>query len=96
MDEKIFLILLDNLIAGIAAFLAIVVWVKTRNVTWIFIVLSVIGFYVSVIYKTLLFFGIVVSRTIAGVNIGETIFYYVPILLMITALTLKAVKNMKR
>ena len=96
MDEKIFLILFDNLLAGVAAFLAIVVWVKTRDVSWIFIVLSVIGFYVSVIYKTLLFFGIVVSHTIAGVNIGEKVFYYMPIILMMTALTLKAVKNMKR
>ncbi|MCL2480938.1 MAG: hypothetical protein FWF38_04450 [Spirochaetaceae bacterium] len=96
MDEQVILILIDNFLAGVAAFLAIVVWVKTRDISWVFIILSVIGFYVSIIYKTLLLFGIVVSHSFAGINIGEMIFNYIPILLMITALTLKAHKNMKR
>ncbi len=98
MDPQVFSILLDNILAGIAAFIAIIVWVKTRDISWIFIVLSVIGFYVSVIYKTLLFFGIVVSGkyTFFGIDIVEMLFSYMPLLLMIAALTLKAVKNMKR
>ena len=96
MNEEIVIILIDNILAGIAAFLAIVVWVKTRDISWIFIVLSVIGFYVAVIYKTLLFFGLTVSITIAGIRVGQMIFGYIPVLLMITALALKAVKNMKR
>jgi len=96
MDEQVILIIIDNILAGIAAFLAIVVWVKTRDVSWIFIILSVIGFYVSIIYKTLLLFGIVVSYSFIGINISEMIFNYIPILFMITALTLKALKNMKR
>jgi len=96
MNEQIVLILIDNFFAGIAAFLAIVVWVKTRDVSWIFIILSAIGFYVSIIYKTLLLFGIVVTHSFFGINIVEIIFNYMPIIFLIIALTLKAVKNMKR
>ena len=98
MNPQVFLILLDNIFAGIAAFIAITVWVKTRDISWIFIVLSVIGFYVSIIYKTLVFFGIVFSEkySIAGVNVLDMIFNYIPLILMIVALALKAVRNMKR
>ncbi|MCL2793251.1 MAG: hypothetical protein FWD87_09180 [Spirochaetaceae bacterium] len=91
MGEQVLLILIDNIIAGIAAFLAIVVWVKTRDISWIFIILSAIGFYVSVVYKTLMLFGIVVSNIVV-----DMIFNYIPIVLIIVALTLKAIKNMKR
>jgi hypothetical protein len=96
LTEKIILILIDNILAGVAAFLAIVVWVKTRDISWIFIVLSVIGFYVSIIYKTLLLFGIVVSDTVLGINVVDMMFNYIPIILLIAALALKVVKNMKR
>ena len=91
MSEQAFFILLDNVFAGIAAFLAIVVWVKTREISWIFIVLSVIGFYVAATYRTLLFFGITVSSIYT-----DAAFNYMPIILMVVALTLKVVKNMRR
>ena len=96
MNDQIVFILIDNIIMGIAAFLAIVVWVKTRDISWIFIVLSVIGFYVGIIYKTLLFFGIAAPLTIKNINLIEVIFYYIPLILIVVALMLKAIKNMKR
>jgi len=91
MNEQAFFILLDNIFVGIAAFLAIVVWVKTRDISWIFIVLSIIGFYVAATYRTLLYFGVMISNIYANMA-----FNYIPIILMIVALALKAVKNMKR
>jgi len=98
MEPQVLSILIDNILAGIAAFVAIIVWVKTRDITWIFIVLSVIGFYVCVIYKTLLFFGIAagVRYGNSDVDVLQMIFNYIPLILMIAALTLKAVRNMKR
>ena len=91
MNDQIFFIFADNILAGIAAFIAIVVWVKTRDISWVFIVIAVIIFYASVIHKTLMFFGIVVSNTPV-----DMLFTYTPLILMIIALTLKAVRNMRR
>ncbi len=98
MDQQLFNLLADNIIAGVAAFLAIVVWVKTRDSSWVFIVLAVLGIYAAVIYKTLLFFGIILSGIYLfnGIDIIQAAFDYVPQLFLVVALLIKAVKNMKR
>jgi hypothetical protein len=98
MDQQVLTMLADNIIAGFAAFLAIVVWVKTRDSSWIFIVLAVLGYYSSVIYRTLLFFGIVPSEVyvIYGLDAVNYSFIYVPQLFFLIALIIKTVKNMHR
>ena len=42
MEPEILYILVKNILAGLAAFIGIAVWTKTRDSAWIFIVLSVL------------------------------------------------------
>ena len=63
-----------------------------------FIILAVLGYYVSIIYRTAIFFGIVLQEryVLYGIDVVDASFSYVPLLFLITALVIKAVKNMKR
>lgn len=98
INQEIFSLWGNNILLSFAAFLAIVVWVKTRESSWIFIILSILLMYVAAIYETLLFFGIFLPVSIAvfGQDIITFFFQYIPVLLLITALLIKAVKNMQR
>ncbi len=98
IDSHVFSMLAGNLFYGFAAFMAIVVWVKTRESSWIFIVLAVLGFYAAEVYGTLLFFGILLPEIymLYGIDVVQAAFDYVPAVFLITALAIKAVKNMGR
>ncbi|MCP5514682.1 MAG: hypothetical protein H7A26_04370 [Spirochaetales bacterium] len=98
MDMQVFTLFADNILAGIAAFIAIIVWVKTRDSSWVFIVLAVLGYYTSVIYNTFIFFGIILqgNYVLYGIDLIYAAFRYIPVLFLIIALVIKAVKNMKR
>lgn len=96
INQEIFSLWGNNILLSFAAFLAIVVWVKTRESSWVFIILSVLLMYVAAIYETLLFFGIFLPTTLFGQDIITFFFRYIPVLLLIIALFIKAVKNMQR
>lgn len=98
MNQEIFFLWGNNILLSFAAVLAIIVWVKTRESSWIFVILSVLLMYVATIYETLLFFGIFlpIPITLFGQDILTCFFQYIPVLLLIIALFIKAVKNMQR
>lgn len=90
--------LLNNILWAVAAFLSIIIWTKVRESSWIFIILSVLAFYSAVVYRTLVFFGIVIpgSFIYKNVDIASVISDFLPLSLLVTALVIKAVKNSKR
>ena len=45
-------------VGGIASFLAILVWAKTRDAPWMLIVIGTIANYIASVYSTLTLFGI--------------------------------------
>ena len=98
MSTDMISMLLDNILWAAAVFISIIIWTKTRDSSWIFLILSVIAFYISVVYETLVFFGILVPLTAVYKNIdilfllSET----APVFLLLIALIIKAVKNMSR
>jgi len=60
----------SNLITGaLAAFFAIVLWSKTRNVAWMLIAIGTICSYVEIIYSVLSLFGITGVQLMIGSNI---------------------------
>ena len=98
MSTDIISMLLDNILWAAAVFISIIIWTKTRDSSWIFLILSVIAFYISVVYETLVFFGILVPLTAVYKNI-DILFLLseaAPVFLLIIALIIKAVKNMSR
>jgi hypothetical protein len=45
-------------LGGVASFLAILVWAKTRDAPWMLIVIGTIANYIASVYSTLALFGI--------------------------------------
>ncbi len=90
--------LLNNILWAVTVFIAIIVWTRTRDSSWIFIVLSVITFYGGVIYKTLLFFGIIIPGKVVYKNIDilEIMAQTIPVLFLIIALSIKGIRNSGR
>ena len=98
MSTHMISMLLNNILWAAAVFISIIIWTKTRDSSWIFIILSVIAFYIAVVYRTLIFFGIITEGIIIYMNIDvfSVLADVFPVVLLILALIIKAVKNMSR
>jgi hypothetical protein len=90
--------LLNNILWAGAVFVSIIVWSKTRDSSWIFLILAVIAFYISVVYRTLIFFGIIMPGILIYKNIDilSVFFESIPVVILILALIIKAAKNLHR
>jgi hypothetical protein len=67
MDSGQTVYILSQLVLGaIAAFLAIMLWSRTRNLAWMFIVVGTIFAYVEIVYSILQMFGISINIWIMG------------------------------
>jgi hypothetical protein len=72
---------------GIASFLAILVWAKTRDTPWMLIVIGTIANYIASVYETLTRFGITAELWLtqtAGIAVA-TIVACLPTLFFIAA-----------
>ncbi len=98
MNTHMISMLLNNVLWAAAVFISIIIWTKTRDSSWIFIILAVIAFYISVVYRTLIYFGIIIPGLAFYKNIDllSVSADAVPVLLLIIALTVKSVKNRSR
>ena len=98
MSTHMISMLLNNILWAAAVFISIIIWTKTRDSSWIFIILSVIAFYIAVVYRTLIFFGIITEGIVIYMNIDifSVLADVFPVVLLILALIIKAVKNMSR
>ena len=57
-SEQLVIILCRLILGAIASFLAIMLWSKTREVAWIFVIIGIIIAYVETVYSILGIFGI--------------------------------------
>ena len=65
MDFASFVIIISKvIIGGIGTFFAVLLWSKTRDAAWIFVILGVIVEYIAIIYSTLEMFGVVGNNII--------------------------------
>lgn len=80
--------ILSRLIAGFAAtFLAIILWSKTRDTAWMFIVIGTIVSYGEIVFTALRAFGVVKADLLKlyGVSIFEVVLVNLPLLFYSTA-----------
>ncbi|MCD6121677.1 MAG: hypothetical protein J7K04_07565 [Spirochaetales bacterium] len=78
MDFASFVIIISKVtIGGIGTFFAVLLWSKTRDAAWIFVILGVIVEYIAIIYSTLEMFGVVGNNIIT--------FYEIPVLKLLLA-----------
>ncbi|HOX18456.1 MAG: hypothetical protein KBC36_09690 [Spirochaetia bacterium] len=67
---------------ALAAFLAIALWSRTRDIAWMLVVIGTVAGYADILYSLLLRFGVVDERTgtLLGVPLAETLFANLPAL----------------
>lgn len=90
IGESIYLLSIKFFLGAVAAFLAIMLWRKTRTPAEILFILGILALYVSVLYKALQFFGFFVFNnfTIGGMEPLTAFFDILPVIFFIISLVL--------
>ena len=83
---------------GIAAILAIVLWSRTRDGAWMFVVFAVISTYIEIVYSILELLGVTQGLfiTIGTTNVLKIAFSCLPPLFFICAFVMMLAKKMRR
>lgn len=94
-DAAIILYIVKLVLGGVAAFLAIVLWSKTRDPAWMSLVAGAITGYAGIMFNMMLDLGIVTAGTpiIFGIPLSILLFTAVPSLFFILAFILMIVRN---
>jgi len=81
--EELIIIISRLVIGGAAAFFAIIAWAKTRDVSWMLVIVGVIVQYGGVVFTILERFGVVKTDvyTIAGIQILPLVLEILPLIL---------------
>lgn len=95
-DSEIILCIVKLVFGGIAAFLAIMLWSRTREPSWVCVVAGAVTGYAGIVYELLVKLGIVFAKgyVVPGTEIPlSTLFFtVVPLLFVIVAFVLMLVK----
>ncbi|MDR1931813.1 MAG: hypothetical protein LBQ57_03210 [Spirochaetales bacterium] len=86
--EQMIIILIRLALGSAATFLSILLWSKTRDTAWMFVIIGVITAYGETVFQTLKAFGIVKADflLISGVSVFELVLSNLPILFFSIAL----------
>jgi len=89
------LYIIKLVLGGIAAFLAILLWSKTRDAAWMSLVAGVVTSYAGIVYSMLVDLGIVVrtGMLVFGIPIATLLFTVIPTLFYILAFILMLLRN---
>lgn len=90
MQSQILVWCIKLILGGIAAFLAILVWSKSRSACWVFLVTGILISYAGIIYDMMINLGILNSASIliCGISLLTLFFTVIPYLLIIISLIL--------
>ena len=80
---------------GVAAFLAILLWSKTRDAAWMSLVAGAVTRYAGIVYELLVALGVVLEGTvlIAGIPLLTLLFTVIPTLFYILAFILMLARS---
>ncbi len=94
-QSEIILYIIKLVMGGFTAFLAIMLWSKTRDPAWMSLVAGVVTSYAGIVYEMLNGFGLVVAQgfTIAGIPLATLLFSVIPSLFYITAFIMMLIRN---
>lgn len=93
VQDDMILYIIKLAFGGIAAFLAIMLWSKTRDVAWMSLVAGILTAYAGIVYNMLADFGIVFGSGateifILNIPLATLLFAVIPSLFYITAFIL--------
>lgn len=86
-DSQMILYILKLVLGGLAAFLAIMLWSKTRDLAWMSLVAGAVTTYAGIVYDMMTVFGIVGVSGISlfGIPLATLLFAVIPPLFFIIA-----------
>ena len=89
-QSELILYLLKLILGGLTAFLAVLLWSKTRDSAWMSLVAGTVIGYAGIVYNLLLDFGFVftVDFVVFGIPITSLLFTVIPLLFFILAFSL--------
>jgi len=96
MDTGQVLYILSRLVLGaLASFFAIMLWSKTRDVAWMFMVIGTIAAYVEIVYAILTMFGIDSGKilVIGSVPLMSILLPCLPMVFFIAAFAVMVVRK---
>lgn len=91
-NTELILIIIKLILGGIASFLAILLWSRTRDIAWMCMVAGTLASYAGLMYDMISFLGLV-EKTIITIGtyplpIADMLFTVTPSILYITAFML--------
>lgn len=96
-ETEIFFFTIKLLLGGIIAFLAIMLWSKTRDFSWMFLVLAAVTGYSAIVFDLLLKLGFVTAKEISllgnQISLVQLILAVVPSIFVIIAFIIMLSKS---
>lgn len=99
MDAGLTVYLVSRLVvAGVATFLAIVLWSRTRDLAWMLIVIGAVSSYAEVIFDLLSRFGLIDEDLLSlfGIPLARVLFSNLPYLFLSAAFLVMIVRKRLR
>ncbi|MBQ6780669.1 MAG: hypothetical protein IJP62_05490 [Treponema sp.] len=89
-ENEIILYIIKLILSGIAAFLAIALWSKTRDAAWMSLVAGAVTGYAGIVFELLVKMGVIIAGGIrlAGIPLSSLFFTVIPALFFILAFIL--------
>ena len=99
MDSGQVIYIISRLSLGaLASFLAIMLWSKTRDVAWMFMVIGAISVYVETVYSILMILGITGKNLfmVGSLPLASIVLPFLPAVFFISAFTVMVVRKYRR
>jgi len=95
LTEEVLAIVVRLAVGSVATFLAILVWSRTRDTAWIFVVIAMILQYGEIVFTTLELFGLAQAElpVWAGVPLVEIVLQTLPLICLAIAFTIVAARR---
>ena len=95
VQSEIVFYIIRLVLGGIAAFLAIMLWSRTRDAAWMSLVAGAITGYAGIVYEMLIKLGIASASSlmIGGISLSTLLFAVVPTLFFILAFILMLLRT---
>jgi hypothetical protein len=95
IQPDLILFIVKLILGGITAFLAILLWSKTRDAAWMSLVAGAVTSYAGIVYDMMVELGIIVpeSISVAGIPLVELLFSIIPGCFFILAFILMLIRT---
>ena len=94
-DPGIAALIIRLIIGSVAAFLAILLWSRTRDAAWMLVIIGIIIEYGKILFTALQFFGFVSSSffIVNGLEIGKIVLDNLPTIFICSGIILMVIRT---